>query len=343
MSIKMLMFDFREEEKAYFETEKIEDFDITFYTESLNKKTLENIPEKIRQNTTVISVFIDSNITKEIIDAFPNLMIIATRSTGFNHICVYECKKSHIKVLNVENYGKTGVMQYTFGLILTLMRKIYLAITDIKNLSKDDTKYVGRDLNNLTIGVIGTGTIGSGVCTIANAFGMKILAYDMVKKNALIENYNVQYVNKEELLKNADIITLHTPYNETTYHLISEQEFDLMKETSYLINVARGELIDTKALYQALKNKKIAGCALDVIECENSGIFCERKKNRDATECVIECEDTNSTIKKLIKMPNVLITPHIAYKTQDSIDYILKTTMISIKDNLKGGHTNKIN
>ncbi len=343
MSIKMLMFDFREEEQAYFDRENTEDFEITFFKESLTKNVVQNLPYEVRQNTTVISVFIDSKVDKEVIDEFPNLMIISTRSTGFNHIDLEEAKKQNIKVLNVENYGKTSVMQYTFGLILTIMRKIYVAITDMKNLNKGNSKYVGRDLNNLTLGVFGTGTIGAGVCMIANAFGMKVLAYDLIKKNGLIENYNVQYVNKEDLLKNADIITLHTPYNETTYHMISEQEFNLMKKSSYLINVARGELIDTKALYQALKNKKIAGCALDVIECENSGIFCERKKNRDATECVIECEDTNSTIKKLIKMPNVLITPHIAYKTQDSIDYILKTTMISIKDNLKGGHTNKIN
>ena len=343
MSIKMLMFDFREEEQAYFDRENIEDFDITFFSESLTKEIVQNLSYEVRQNTTVISVFIDSKVDKEVIDAFPNLMIISTRSTGFNHIDLDEAKRQNIKVLNVENYGKTGVMQYTFGLILTLMRKIYVAISDLKDLNKDNSKYVGRDLNALTLGVIGTGTIGVGVCVIANAFGMKVLAYDLVKKNGLIENYNVQYVNKDELLKKSDIITLHVPYNDQSYHLISENEFEMMKDTSYLINVARGELVDTKALFKALQNNKISGCALDVIECENSGVFCEKNKDKEATECVSECNDTNSIIKKLIKMPNVLITPHIAYKTQDSIDYILKTTMISIKDNLKGGHTNKIN
>lgn len=343
MSIKMLMFDFREEEQAYFDRENIEDFDITFFSESLTKEIVQNLSYDVRQNTTVISVFIESKVDKEVIDAFPNLMIISTRSTGFNHIDLDEAKRQNIKVLNVENYGKTGVMQYTFGLILTLMRKIYVAISDLKDLNKDNSKYVGRDLNALTLGVMGTGTIGAGVCMIANAFGMKIFAYDLVKKNGLIENYNVQYVNKDELLKKSDIITLHVPYNDQSYHLISENEFEMMKDTSYLINVARGELVDTKALFNALQNNKISGCALDVIECENSGVFCEKNKDKEATECVSECRDTNSIIKKLIKMPNVLITPHIAYKTQDSIDYILKTTMISIKDNLKGGHTNKIN
>lgn len=343
MSIKMLMFDFREEEQAYFDRENIEDFDITFFSESLTKEIVQNLSYEVRQNTTVISVFIESKVTKDVIDEFPNLMIISTRSTGFNHIDLEEAKRQNIKVLNVENYGKTGVMQYTFGLILTLMRKIYVAISDLKDLNKDNSKYVGRDLNALTLGVIGTGTIGAGVCMIANAFGMKILAYDLVKKNGLIENYNVQYVNKDELLKKSDIITLHVPYNDQSYHLISENEFEMMKDTSYLINVARGELVDTNALFNALQNNKISGCALDVIECENSGVFCEKNKDKEATECVSECNDTNSIIKKLIKMPNVLITPHIAYKTQDSIDYILKTTMISIKDNLKGGHTNKIN
>lgn len=343
MSIKMLMFDFREEEQEYFDREKTEDFDITFFKESLNSETVQNLPYEVRQNATVISVFIESKIDKEVIDLFPNLMIISTRSTGFNHIDLEEAKKQNIKVLNVENYGKTGVMQYTFGLILTVMRKIYVAISDIKNLDKDNLKYVGRDLNKLTLGVIGTGTIGAGVCMIANAFGMNVLAYDLVKKNGLIENYNVQYVPKDVLLKKSDIVTLHVPYNENSYHLISKNEFEIMKNTSYLINVARGELVDTKAMYDAILDKKIAGCALDVIECENSGVFCEKQNGIDATECISECCDINSIIKKLIKMPNVLITPHIAYKTQDAIDYILKITMISIKDNLKGGHTNKIN
>lgn len=343
MSIKMLMFDFREEEQEYFDREKTEDFDIIFFKESLNSETAQNLPYEVRQNATVISVFIESKIDKEVIDLFPNLMIISTRSTGFNHIDLEEAKKQNIKVLNVENYGKTGVMQYTFGLILTVMRKIYVAISDIKNLDKDNLKYVGRDLNKLTLGVIGTGTIGAGVCMIANAFGMNVLAYDLVKKNGLIENYNVQYVPKDILLKKSDIVTLHVPYNENSYHLISKNEFEMMKNTSYLINVARGELVDTKAMYDAILDKKIAGCALDVIECENSGVFCEKQNGIDATECVSECCDINSIIKKLIKMPNVLITPHIAYKTQDAIDYILKITMISIKDNLKGGHTNKIN
>ena len=344
MSIKMLMFDFREEEQAYFDRENTEDFEITFFKESLTKNVVQNLPYEVRQNTTVISVFIDSKVDKEVIDEFPNLMIISTRSTGFNHIDLEEAKKQNIKVLNVENYGKTSVMQYTFGLILTIMRKIYVAITDMKNLNKGNSKYVGRDLNNLTLGVFGTGTIGAGVCMIANAFGMKVLAYDLVKKNGLIENYNVQYVNKDELLTKSDIVTLHLPYNDQSYHLISEIEFELMKDTSYLINVARGELVDTKALFDAITNNKILGCALDVIECESSGVFCEKKtNNKEATECVSECNDTNLIIKKLVKMPNVLVTPHIAYKTQDAIDYILKTTMISIKDNLKGGHTNKIN
>lgn len=343
MSIKMLMFDFRDEEQEYFDREKAEDFDIIFFKESLNSETVQNLPYEVRQNATVISVFIESKIDKEVIDLFPNLMIISTRSTGFNHIDLEEAKKQNIKVLNVENYGKTGVMQYTFGLILTVMRKIYVAISDIKNLDKDNSKYVGRDLNKLTLGVIGTGTIGAGVCMIANVFGMKVFAYDLVKKNGLIENYNVQYVPKDVLLKNSDIVTLHVPYNENSYHFISKNEFEMMKNTSYLINVARGELVDTNAMYEAILDNKIAGCALDVIECENSGVFCEKKNGIEASECVSECCDINSIIKKLVKMPNVLITPHIAYKTQDAIDYILKITMISIKDNLKGGHTNKIN
>ena len=148
MSIKMLMFDFREEEQAYFDRENTEDFEITFFKESLTKNVVQNLPYEVRQNTTVISVFIDSKVDKEVIDEFPNLMIISTRSTGFNHIDLEEAKKQNIKVLNVENYGKTSVMQYTFGLILTIMRKIYVAITDMKNLNKGNSKYVGRDLNN---------------------------------------------------------------------------------------------------------------------------------------------------------------------------------------------------
>ena len=333
MTIKMLVFDYRNTEKKFFENKKYENFDITYFKESLNEETLKNLSPEHLENTTVISVFVDSEVTKEVIDAFKNLRIISTRSTGFDHINHSAAVEKNIDVINIQNYGAKSVAQYTVGLMIALVRKIVPASKYVLTRKKQCQSFVGRDLSKLTIGVIGTGAIGAAVCSIVKGFGMRVLAYDLNKKKELCDD--VIYVDFETLLKESDIITLHIPYTGDNLHLFSKKQFDLMKPSAYLINTSRGELIDIFALNEALENKKIKGAALDVLTCEAENFKCEefaKKLGRN-----LACAKEVQLVSKMAQMPNVIITPHIAYETQDAIDYILEMTFRGVLDCIKGG------
>lgn len=333
MKTKILIFDTKECEKEYLKTIKLNNAEILMFEESLNEKTLSSIPQKDRDTATVISVFICSSISEDVIKEFPNLKLVATRSTGLNHINIEGCKKHGIVVSNVPSYGHTTIAQFTLGLIIELERKIYQSFLDLREMKCKFGSYTGRDLNRLTLGIIGTGDIGIGVCKIAKAIGMNIIAYDILPKTNLQKEYNFTYTDFEYLIQNSDIITLHVPYTDNNYHMISYKEFEQMKDTSYFINTSRGELVDTFALYSALVEKKIAGCALDVIECEDIclGTSFEAKIENTGSNCLRR----TLLMKKIMTFDNVIITPHIAYNTTDAIIDNLKHTLDNIEAFIK--------
>ena len=335
--MKMLFFEEKEAEKTYFKEHSLNDFEITFFEGVLEKNT--ELTEQQYEETVVLSVFINSKITEEVISKFKNLMVISTRSTGYNHIDINACKKRNIAVINAEDYGKTSVAQYTIGVMIALVRNILVANEDIKKQIYNKNHYCGKDLTNLNLGVIGTGSVGESVCNIAKSMGMNILACDCVK-NENIKHF-VDYCDYNYLLKNSDIITLHIPYSENTYHLLGKREFEKMKKGVYIINTARGELIDIEALYEALENKTVSGAALDVLECEilncNNSDFIKQINLAEN-----KCLKYTMISRMLAEKNNVIITPHIAYNTYDSINKILDTTFKSIKDYFKGKNTNLI-
>lgn len=341
MTIKMLLFDFKESEQDFFKKNKLDNFDIHFFEESLNEITVENLPEHLKEETTVLSVFITSSINDAVLKNFPNLKILTTRSTGYDHIKLEDCKNNNIKVLNVENYGNRAVVQYTFGLIINLIRKIFIAQKDVRAYKFEYHNYVGRELDKLTIGVIGTGAIGSEVCHVANAFGMNILATDFKENTDIIEKYNVKYTDKNTLLKNSDIVTLHVPLTEKTRELITRKEFAIMKRTAFLINTSRGELVNTEDLYDAIITENLAGAGLDVIECENIA-FSEKNIPAKIKKSNPNCIEKVVLTRKLAQLDNVIVTPHVAYSTKDSIERILKTSFKAITDSLEGKNTNQI-
>lgn len=331
----MLMFDFRDSEKKFFEENNYENFDITFLKQSLNEDTVNELTEEQLEHTTVISVFIDSEVTEDVINKFKNLRIVSTRSTGINHINHKACVEKNIDVVNVASYGSKSVAQYTIGLMIALIRKIIPASKYVINKDTSCHEFIGRDISALTIGVIGTGSIGAAVCKLASALGMKILAFDIVEKHELIDEVELEYTDIQTLIKNSDVITLHIPYTGDNYHMISEKQFNMMKNNAYLINTSRGEILNTEALYNAIVNNKIAGAALDVVSCESYSFKCNqfaRRLGEDMT-CMKEAE----LIPKLVKFSNIIITPHIAYETQDAIEYLLKMTFRGITDSIKGG------
>ena len=335
--MKMLVFDFRDSEREFFDKNNLKDFELTFIKEPLNNET--ELNEKILNDTVIISVFTTSSVTEDVLKRFKNLRIVSTRSSAHDHIDTDYCTKHNIAVFNIEQYGKNSVAEYAVSLILALVRNLLPAYFDMKNHSINHKKYEGRVLSSYTIGIIGCGAIGSAVAKIAHFFGMRVLIHSYMKNPEL--NGSCEFVQLDELLSESDIISLHLPYDGDNYHMISTEEFNKMKDGVYIVNTARGELLDIKALYDNLIKGKVAGAALDVLECE----FISTYKGEIAS--VIEdaeqhCIETALITQKLFNMDNVIITPHIAYNTREAVNYILDETFNLIRDYLKGENTNRV-
>ena len=335
--MKMLMFDFRETEKDFFKHNNFVDFDISFVGEPLNEDY--KLSEEQINETDIISVFRSSNLTSKVLEKFKNLRIVATRSYGYGHIDLDYCIEHNIAVLNVEQYGEEAVAQYAIALIIVLLRNMLPAIMDMKDHRINYKNYEGKKLNNLTLGIVGCGNIGSAVAKIANFLGMNVIIHSYMQ-NPELESF-CKFVSFEELLKTSDIISLHLVYTGDNYHMISAKEFEQMKDGVYFVNTARGELLDIKALYDNLISGKVKAAALDVLECEflstHPGALTNVINDSDS-----HCVETALVTQKLFKMDNVIITPHIAYNTHETVNYLLEKTFNNIRDYLKGVNTNRV-
>lgn len=292
------------------------------------------------KNANIISTFIKSCLTKEVINELPDLKFITTRSTGFDHIDVQYCKSKNIQVSNVPEYGSNTVAEHTFALLLSLTRKIYQSVNQSKNLNFEHDQIRGTDLEGKTIGIIGVGKIGQHVMRIAKGFGMKILAYNHSQDEELIKKYDCCYVDLENLLQNSDVITLHLPYNEHTKHIINKGNILKLKKGSFLINTARGGLVETEALVDGLETGILEGVGLDVLEEE-------KELSEEATILTTEYKshaDLRNLIYDhiLINHPKVLITPHNAFNSKESLGRITKTTLENINQYLAGKSINSI-
>lgn len=323
--MKIVFFELEKSKQAPF-SGSFAGADISFFEEKLN----ENNAEKAKA-ADIICVFINSTINKNVIDALPNLKFIATRSTGFDHIDLEYANSKGIKVSNVPGYGSYTVAEFTFGLILNLSRNIISANSYVRE-SLDfnySSTMKGFDLRDKTLGIIGTGKIGKNVAKIAKAFEMKVIAHDLYPDLAFANENNFMYKSFEEVISQSDIITLHTPYNRENHHLINEKNISKMKKGVYLINTARGELIDTEALLFGFKKGIIAGAGLDVLEAEK-----ELKEKNSSNTATLN--------KELMKMQNVIITPHIAFYTKEALAEILKITGLNIKGFLENKPENLV-
>ncbi len=264
----------------------------------------------------IISVFTTHKLTREVLAKHPALKLIAVRSTGYDNVDLEYAKDNHITVVNVPGYGSHTVAEFTFGLILDLTRKINQAVRRVKHDKKFNQEDLrGVDLFGKTIGVIGTGHIGTNVIKIAHSFGMKVIAFDIIKDESLAREFNFSYLTLHELLKQSDIVTIHCPATPQTKHLINKDNISLMRSSAYLINTARGIVIETECLFHALKDHHIAGAGLDVLEFEN---------------------DLDNQSKKLIGLENVIVTPHVAFKTIEAETTIFETTLSNIQNFIKG-------
>jgi len=299
--------------------------ELFFTKEKLNK---DNLPQE--RNFDIISVFVGSNIDKEVINVFPNLKLIATRSTGFDHIDLKAAKEKNIPIAYVPGYGDNTVAEFAFGLILNLSRKIYTGFDQIRETGSFSLEGLrGFDLNNKTIGIIGTGRIGRYMVKIAKGFGMKVIAFDVKPDENFAKEMSFQYLSLDDVLVQSDIISLHVPYMKETHHLINSQNISKIKKGALLINTSRGAVVETESLIRGLNEKILGGVGLDVLEEEGA--------IQDEKTLILygrpEEHDLKTLIQNhvLIDMPNVIITPHNAFNTQEALQRILDTDLENIK------------
>lgn len=335
--MKIAFFGISEEEKKDYFLQNLTECEVTFFKEPLSENTL---PEE--RNFEIVSVFVNCPITASVINSFPNLKFIAARSTGFDNIDIAFAQSKNILVANVPAYGSHTVAEFTFSLILNLTRKTYLGINRLK--ASCDFSFEGLrgfDLSGKTLGVVGTGKIGSNVITIAKGFNMQVLGFDTFPNEQLAKTLDFTYTSLEELLKKSDIVSLHVPYMKETHHLINKNTISLMKKGSLLINTARGAVVETEALFQALTSGHLLGAALDVLE--------EEEKLKEEAELLSKKNLDLSKMKNvleehiLVHLPSVIITPHMAFYTKEAELAIMETTINNIKSFLAGNPENLVN
>jgi len=310
---------------------------LNFFSDPLEKKDVKKI-----KDSDILAVFIYSKINKNIIRQLPNLKFIATMSTGFDHIDLGECDLKKIQVSNVPFYGENTVAEHTFALILALSRKIVDSAERTKKGNFELADLRGFDLNGKTLGIIGFGHIGRHAARIAKGMGMKILIFDpnCYDGKLVIKRRMVFMNNLEGLLQRSDIISLHAPYNSSTHHLINSGNIENIKRGAYLINTARGGLVETEALASALENGILAGAGLDVFEEEN---FIKEEK-----ELLSKPFQKKRSLKialqnhLLLSHPKVLVTPHNAFNSEEALLRILDMTVENIRAFLKGKPKNLV-
>jgi D-lactate dehydrogenase len=323
---KTVFFEVEAWEKDFLE--KHSDKEMVLVSDPLTPQTAEKYAD-----AEIISTFIYSQVNKESLSKMPHVKYVTTRSTGFDHIDVKYCQEKDIVVSNVPSYGVHTVAEHTFTLMLALAKKLIPSVEQTRrgNFSLDGLE--GIDLNGKTLGVIGAGKIGTMVIHLARAFGMHVLVYTRHPQSS--ENHNVEFLTKlEDLLGRSDFVTLHLPLTPETKHFINKKNITSIKKGAYLINTARGGLVETEALLDALANKHLSGAGLDVLEDE-----CDIREEREllSSEFLKSCDLKTQLMQHLlIDRDDVLVTPHKAFDTKEAVEEILETTMNNIKHFIDG-------
>lgn len=264
----------------------------------------------------VVSVMVHSKLDREQIDRFPNLKLITTRSVGYDHIDLKYAYEKGIPVVHVPDYGSHVIAEHVFALLLASIRRVLEGEAETEAGKFEDEGLMGMSLKGRTIGIIGTGKIGAHVCRIAShGFLMNTIAYDVHPNKELAEEYHFRYMDSlDELYKHSDIITLHVPLFESTRHMINKDTIAKMKDGAVLINTSRGGLIKTEDLLDALRAGKFSHVALDVVEHE----------------------DNLKEAQELLSFPNLIITPHIAYYTRESVENMYSSVIKSMQEFFEG-------
>src|SRR5215510_8953468 len=288
----------------------------------------------------ILSVFINSHLNETVLKALPSLKLIATRSTGYNHVDLLYCQAHGITVSNVPIYGDNTVAEHTFALILALSRKVIQSHNRARAGDFSPAGLQGFDLRGKILGVVGTGHIGVHVIRIARGFMMNVIAFDLRPDKRLADALDFDYVDSlDALLAASDIVTLHAPLLESTHHMINRENIWRMKKGALLINTARGGLVDTDSLLAAMEAGHCAGAGLDVFEGETL-----IKEERQLLSNEYDINELRTVVKNLVllRRENIVVTPHIAFNSREALERILFTTIHNIQAFVAGKPSNVV-
>ncbi len=315
--MKITFFSTKPYDKHFFDTcNKNYGFELEYYETHLGPHIVHAVYE-----STAVCAFVNDKLTAEVLEvlAAKGVKTIALRCAGYNNVDLDAAKKLGLNVCRVPAYSPDAVAEFALSLMLTLNRKTHKAYNRVREQNFSLDGLLGFNMKGKTVGIIGTGKIGYSLCKIMLGMGCNVLAYDLYK-NTELESLGVQYLSLAEVIKESDILSLHCPLTDDTFHLINKETIATMKPGIMIINTGRGALIDTKAAIEGLKTKKIGYLGLDVYEQEDKLFF------RDLSTQII----TDDDIQRLMSFPNVLVTAHQAFFTNEALETIADVTLSSI-------------
>lgn len=312
--MKITFFDTKPYDRTSFDKyADINNIKIKYFETKLNEDTV-----FLAKGSDAVCVFVNDTVNSAVIDALyeMGIKILLLRCAGFNNVDMkYAYGKIH--VLRVPAYSPYAVAEHAIALLLTSIRRIHKAYIRSRDFNFSLSGLTGFDLHGKTVGVIGTGKIGKVFIEISKGFGMNVLAFDKFPDKSIEDGEKVRYVSLDELFENSDIISLHCPLTEETHHIIDENALSLCKKGVVIINTSRGALVDAEALLEGIKSRKVGAACLDVYE-EESDLFFE-----DNSGHILE----DDTLARLISMPNVIVTSHQAFLTEEALENIASTTI----------------
>lgn len=336
--MKVIFFeaDRETEEQLRSALASLKDAEVVFHPEPLDQDTA-----RLAQDAAAVSVFVHSSVTREVLARLPELKLVLARSTGYDHVDLKACAERGVTICNVPSYGSRTVAEFAFALILGLSRRAFDAYRRVKDSNDFDANHFeGFDLYGKTLGVVGTGRIGQHVVEIGRGFGMTVLGFDAYPNQTLASRLGFSYVPFEELLGKSDVVTLHVPYNDQTHHLINRSNISSFKRGSLLINTARGEVVETEAILAGIRDGTLRGVGLDVLEAE--------KQIGKESDLLAKEEEPTHVIKTLLEdhvlidLPQVAVTPHIAFNTTEARAEIARVTIENLAAFVSGKPQNSV-
>ena len=315
--MKVIIYSIKDFERSYLLTANKMNHEITYAEKALNAQTV-----GLAQTHEAVVVFAGDDVSTAVVEKLheAGVKYIAIRAVGHDNVDIKKANDLGIKVANVPEYSPYAIAEHAVALMLALNRKLILADRQVHQHNFTVSNLVGFDMHQKKVGIIGTGRTGSVVAKILHGFGCQLSGYDIEENKELAIKYNLEYVDLKTLCQSSDIITLHTPLNTATKYLINKEMLDIMKPGVVLINTARGAVINTEDVIEALANGKIGYLGLDVYEREKGIFFYDHSKQKIKDD----------VLKKLMSYPNVIITPHQAFATNEALSNIADTTFYNI-------------